>query len=155
RLRAFIAGEITHFFVNSSEKAICTWDDDIAFQVDNDYGRRKIEAIKLVSVLGSSDGRLDYRLSRYSDGSGRDECDIVPCRSYDEALGEAQLVLNAEAATYLSGERGWFNPSAWQGIKGIQIPADALAKHEATKRAGAIKRITELRAEIDKIEAQL
>jgi hypothetical protein len=155
RLRAFLAGEITHLFIDGSDKAVSTWDSDTMFQVDNEYGRSKIEAIKLVSLLGRSDGRLDYKLHRYYDGSGRDECTIVPCRSYEEALAEAQKALDAEAEAYVAGKRGWFTPTSWKGIKGIQIPAAAQAKFDTEKRQGHTNRLATLRADIAKVEAEL
>lgn len=156
RLHAFVTGTITHLFIDSSSgRTISTWDADTLFQIDNEYGRSKIEAIKLISLFGRSDGRLDFKLHRYYDGSGRDECTIVPCRSYEEALAEAQRVLDAEAAAYVDGKRGWFSPESWRGIKGIQMPPAAAAKYDGEKRAGHVKRIAELRAEIEKNEAAL
>lgn len=155
RLRAFVSGEITHLFIDGSDRCIATWDSDTMFQIDNDYGRSKIDAIKLVSLLGRSDGRLDYKLHRYYDGSGRDECTIVPCRSYDEALGEAQRALDAEAAAFLDGKRGWLNPQSWQKIEGIRIPPAALDKFNANKRQSLEGRLATLRADLAKVEAEL
>lgn len=38
--------------------------------IDNYYGRKNFEGIKMLSVLGSSNGDIALRVNRYSDGSG-------------------------------------------------------------------------------------
>lgn len=154
RLHALLAGEITHFFVSRYRPQIVTWDDEIIFDSDRNYGRLSIEGIKLLSLFGRSDGRLDYRLNQYRDGSGSSSIEIVPCRSYAEALSEAQKQLDAEAAMYVAGTRGYIDLAPWQTIAGIVIPPDALAKHQAAQRAHRTERIAKLRAEIAQIEAQ-
>lgn len=48
----------------------------------DDYGR--FEALKLISLMGKTNGDLKYRINRYSDGSGSYD-DAIPCNSIDEA----------------------------------------------------------------------
>jgi hypothetical protein len=153
RLRALLAGEITHFFLNRYRPQIVTWDDEIVYQTDRNWGRLKVEGIKLLSLFGRSDGRLDFKLHDYSDGSGS-SLTIIPCRSYEEALAEAQKQLDAEAALYMSGTRGCVSFDEWRHIKGIELPTEAYAKHVENQRKNNAERIAKLRAEISAIEAK-
>lgn len=154
RLHALLAGEITHFYIDYYKPQIVTWDDEIVFQTDRNWGRLKVEGMRLLSLFGRSDGSLDYRISDYSDGSGSWRR-IVPCRSYEEALAEAQAQLDAQAALYVSGERGYISFDEWRGIKGIRLPAEAFAKHVENQRKNAAERIAKLRAEIASIESTI
>lgn len=154
RLHAFMAGEITHIFIDSYSPEIVTWDSDTPYQTDSWGARLRIEGLKLISLFGSSDGRLDYKISQYRDGSGSNTR-IVPCRSYEEALAEAQSVIDAEAEAYVSGEHSRFSSDRWLGIDGIQIPADALKKHTDKKRKHQLSRLEKLRAEVAALEEDM
>lgn len=44
--------------------------EDFMSSIDNYYGRKNFEGIKMLSVLGSSNGDIALRVNRYSDGSG-------------------------------------------------------------------------------------
>ncbi len=54
---------------NYSGPTLLPFDDAIIYY-ENSYGTRRFDGVKLVSMLGRSDGQLDFRLSQYSDGSG-------------------------------------------------------------------------------------
>lgn len=102
RLYDFLSGKITHFFLASTyEPKIFTWEDNDLYQ--EDFSSRRIrppEAMKLITLYGRSDGSLTFMLNRYSDGSGYN-MSIIPCRSYDEALKEAQALLDSLAISYV------------------------------------------------------
>jgi len=152
-LHAFLAGEITHFFIDCSySPQIVSWDDNDTYCIDSWSGRMKVEGMKLVSIFGSSDGKMDYRINQYRDGSGGGSRRIVPCKSYEQALSEAQKSLDASAALYVSGSQRTLHVDAWLKIAGIQIPADALKKDNDTKRENQCARIEKLRAEIQTLE---
>lgn len=155
RLGDFLSGQITHFFIKSPlSPKIVTWDDDDLFQVDRFGGGGKtIEAVKLVSLLGGSDGNLAYRLNDYKDGSGSWK-EIVPCRSYDEALEEAQALLDEVAAEYVSGTRGHFSIDTWEVIDGIVIPPEVREKLQRAKEEQRQQRLAKLREEIKQLESQ-
>jgi len=153
-LYAFMAGEITHFFVNAYSAEIITWGDNLPYDVDSWGGRLSIDGMKLVTLFGNSKGRLDYRINRYSDGGGTNTR-IVPCRSYEEALAKAQSVLDVEAELYVGGERKGWSPDRWLGIDGIKVPADALEKFTAKKREAQLARIDNLKAEIADLSEKL
>ena len=153
-LHAFMAGEITHFFIDTYSPEIVTWDDNAPYDTDSWYGRLSVDGMKLITLFGNFEGKLDYRINQYRDGSGGSSTRIVPCRNYEEALAEAQGVINAEAELYVSGEHSRFSPDKWSSIDGIQIPADALKKYTDKKREAQLARIEKLRAELAGLEAE-
>lgn len=154
-LHAFLAGEITHFFIGDYSPEIVSWDDKKLYDTNSWGGRVQNDGIKLISLVGKSEGRLDYRLHQYRDGSGGGTKRIVPCRSYDEALAEAQSVLDLSAELYVNGNQGSLNIDSWLKIDGIQIPADALKKYNKAKRENQLARIEKLRSDISNIEGDM
>ncbi|NBM30600.1 hypothetical protein [Proteus sp. G4417] len=55
--------------------------------IDNYYGRKKYDGLRLMTLLGRSDGRISYQLNRWPDGSGGDTSveffnDIESARNY-------------------------------------------------------------------------
>lgn len=52
---------------------------------ENDYGRKRFDSMRLLSLFGKSDGSLVFRINEYSDGSGSDK-DVVFFKSEKEAL---------------------------------------------------------------------
>ncbi len=80
RIEEFLAGEITHYVEYSDwgppcivalEDATCNCDD-------------RCRDLRLLSLFGRTDGDLEWRLGRYSDGSGTSD-NVFPCTSLDEA----------------------------------------------------------------------
>lgn len=155
RLHAFLAGDITHFFVvNTLRPAIVTWGDDTLYQKEDKWGgRNRVEAMKLITLMGKANGCLDFRLSRYSDGSGGLGEEIIPCRSYDEALAEAQATLDAMAEEYVADDRRSLDLDEWRKIDGIVIPEAAAKKQAEQKEAGRQKKIAELREKLRELGA--
>lgn len=152
-LKKFMAGEITHLYVSGYSPSIADFIDGTEpFDVDNWGGRIKVDGMKLVSLMGRSDGSLSYRLSRYSDGSGGGR-DVFPATSYDEALAMAQADFEKQCAAYVAGTQKGISLDSWQKIKGIVVPDDVMAKHLAEAQANRMARIKQLREELEKLEA--
>lgn len=155
RLYDFAAGNITHFFIDAfSRPQIATWEDDILFQMDSGMGRRKIEELKLVTLAGRTKGSLDFRLSQYSDGSGGMHNEITPCRSYEEALDEAQAALDHKAAEYVAGHARNLDLSKWEDIQGIRIPAAAAKMQEQQKEKNRQEKIRKLEGELAELRGE-
>ena len=108
--------------------------------------------MKLVSLLGRSDGSLSYRLSHYSDGSGGGK-DVKPAAGYEEALAMAQAEFEEQCAAYLEAKRSSIDLASWQKIKGIVVPDDVMAKYQEEADANRKARIKQLRDELAKLEA--
>src|SRR3546814_12346728 len=91
-----MAGQITHLFVAGYYPEIISWtDSNKVYDADSFYHHARLEGIKLVSLMGKSDGDLSYRLHEYRDGSGSSTT-IYPCTSYEAALVMAQAQLDEE-----------------------------------------------------------
>lgn len=155
RLHAFLAGEVTHFFVNSYRPEIVDWTDNKVYDTDSWYSRLRVDGMKLVSLLGNYEGKLSYRLHEYRDGSGGGGVEVIPCRSYDEALIEAQQELDRKADLYMEGKYNHWSPDTWAHIEGIVMPEDARQKFAEAKRKNAIARAEKLRKELAAIEAEI
>lgn len=149
-LHAWLAGEVTHVFINGVRPAILPFDDRELFQTDSFHGL-KYEALKLVSLFGGTDGQLSFRLSRYSDGSGG-YIEIFPARGYDAALAVAQQHLDEAARAYVEGRRSHFDPSPWEAIDGLRVPEDAAALHRQRAESAKQSRIKKLREELEILE---
>lgn len=52
---------------------------------ESDYGRKRFDSMRLLSLFGRTDGSLVFRINEYSDGSGSDK-DVVFFKSEKEAL---------------------------------------------------------------------
>jgi hypothetical protein len=133
-LRAFLAGEITHFAITDCDPKIITVDDTKNFQTDNHYGETRLEAMKLISVFGSSGGKLDYRINQYRDGSGSSKT-IIPCRSYAEAVGHLQKYCDESIERYKADESPHrsFKFEMWSKIEGVVIPDEVIRMSKADK----------------------
>lgn len=155
-LRAFLSGEITHYARLGYYPEIMTADDTAMFQVDNHYGETRMEATRLISVFGSSGGKLDYRINDYRDGSGS-FTSIIPCRSYDEALAHLQGYCNEHIEKYKANPapNRWFDFEKWLKIQGIAVPDDVIAMCKADKAKALADKIAKAKAEIEKEEAAL
>jgi hypothetical protein len=146
-LKAFMAGEITHFFKKSYSPKIVTWGDEM---FGNDYHGKCAEHIKLVSLFGSSKGDLGYRICQYRDGSGGWET-VIPCRSYEEALKHAQECFDEKANAYLSEGKG-LNLDEWTKIEGLVIPEKVLNAKTHDNTIEINKKIAALEAQIEKLK---
>ena len=155
-LRDFLAGKITHFaFLSSYSPEIVTCEENKAYQTDSDYGRIKIEGMKLVTLFGSSDGSLEYRISQYRCGSGRESI-IIPCRSRDEAIEKMQEYFDELCKSYMDkSSRITISLEKWQKLEGIRIPENVLKKHKAAKIKTMTENIKGLKLTVEKAESEL
>ena len=153
-LKKVMSGQITHIFVSGYSPEIYEWEGGKgAYVLDTFHDRGRIEGIKLLSLYGYSDGDLEYRLHTYRDGSGGSE-QVWPTCSYEEALKLAQAACDDQASAYLNEANRSFSLDKWQKIEGITIPSGVIEKYEALADAQRLKRIENLRKELDDLEAK-
>lgn len=153
-LKKFMAGEITHLYVGGYSPEIVDFiDSEKPFDVDRWGGRVKVDGMKLVSLMGHSDGSLSYRLSHYSDGCGVGNV-VYPATSYDEALAMVQADFEKQCDAYLAGTQKGIDLDGWQKIKGIVVPEDVAAKYLIQAQAQRMERIKQLREQLEKLEAK-
>ena len=148
-LKSFMVGEITHFFINEYDPKIGTWDDEM---YSEEYRGGVVENIKLVSMYGNSNGDLEYKICEYRDGSGSKK-DVIPCKSYEEALEYAQKDFNEKAVKFLSENKS-LNLERWMKIEGLVIPENVITKHNQIKEEAKNKRIAGLEAQIQKLKSE-
>ena len=140
RLSDFVQGRITHYAFPNYHPEIREVIDSKNFQQDHSLRGTEIEALKLITLFGKTDGDLEFRINRWSDGSGMDT-QMIPCRSREEALKVMQRELDAASERYLSGEIKGFNLDEWSKIQGLVIPSEVLNKRKLEKIAGLEKEI--------------
>jgi hypothetical protein len=112
--------------------------------------------MKLISVFGSSDGRLDYRISDYRDGSGG-STRIIPCRSYQEALGHLQEYCDGIISKYKANDSPSraFDFDKWLKIDGIVIPQDVIRMSKEDQARRMAEKISKAKESLEKEEAAL
>ncbi|WP_448647119.1 hypothetical protein [Pseudomonas mohnii] len=153
-LKNFMAGQITHLFVAGYSPEIISWkDSDKVYDADSFYHHARLDGIKLVSLMGKSDGDLSYRLHEYRDGSGGCGKTIYPTTSYEAALAMAQAQLDEDGAAYISGGSQYLNVDAWRKIEGIVIPPAVIERYEMLVDAQRLDRIEKLRKELSDLES--
>lgn len=165
-LEDFIDGKITHYvkiiknysdvinnlIIIESNKA---YDED-----DARYHRPTVKA--LVTLQGKTNGDLNWQLHRYHYDSV--QCEIIPCKSYEEAVAEAGKVFNKFCDEFQKSEKKHINSNLVKCVRdlGLVIPdyieaylveeanKEKLAKLESAKKelANAQKKLADLEAGI-------
>lgn len=153
-LKNFMSGQITHLFVSGYSPEIISWkDSNKVYDQDSFYHHARLEGIKLVSLMGKSDGDLSYRLHEYRDGSGGCGKTIYPTTSYEAALVMAQAQLDEDGEAYVSGGSQYLDVETWRKIEGIVIPPAVIERWEMLADAQRVDRIEKLRKELAGLEA--
>lgn len=155
-LKMFLSGETKYFaFTRSFAPCILSASDDRIFDIDTyGYGNPRIDGQKLISVIGSSNGDLEYRIHSYRDGSGGWQ-EIVPCRNKEEAVAVMQSAFNKLCDNYLENERCSLYLEKWQAIEGIAVPKKVLKKYKQQQFKNTKNRINKLKEDLTKAELEL
>lgn len=154
-LKNFMSGQITHLFVSGYSPEIISWNDsDKVYDADSFYHHARLDGIKLVSLMGKSDGDLSYRLHEYRDGSGGCGKTIYPTTSYEAALAMAQAQLGEDGEAYVSGGSQYLNVETWRKIEGVVIPPAVIERWEMLADAQRLDRIEKLRKELTDLESK-
>lgn len=153
-LKKFMSGQITHIFVDGHKPEIVNWhDDNEPYQTENWHGNFKVEGIKLISLYGSSEGDLTFKINVYRDGSGcGHQC--VPASSYEEAVSIAQTYFDRQCKNYLAGSWNYLRLEDWQKLKGIVVPQAVIEKYELPKTKAKRDRIASLKEALAKLEQE-
>lgn len=99
RIDDFIAGKITHFVTENYEGVFL--ESLAAGLASTDKYDRDL---KLLSLYGDSNGDLQWKINRYSDGSGGFNKDVYPFCSEEEALAFARKLVSDELADMVAGK---------------------------------------------------
>ena len=151
-LRSFLSGEITHYAVPKcwSPEIVEAFDDKM-FDMDRFHGIR-FNGTKLISLMGKSDGSLDYRLNLYRDGSGSWD-EIIPCRSYEDAVAIMQKHFDVMCDEYVQGKRRSIELVKWEAINGVVATKEARSKYEAGVAKSHAEKIAKLEAQLNELKA--
>jgi hypothetical protein len=90
-LMHFLSGSIEYVVVDGWQIAPPQPFIDAVSSINNKYERLRYDGLKLLSVLGCSDGNLEYCLHNYSDSSGGSSR-IYPFLSWDDAVNHIKSV---------------------------------------------------------------
>ena len=143
RVDDFINGRITHVVDTAGDEVrVRTFAD--AFDYKNDYGRK--DGMKLLWLFGRPEGPF-YGLNTYKDGSGSN-CEIIPCRSEEEAAEEARRIVHFRFEQYLSdADKSDYRIDAAlrsAAALGVPIPPALAEKRERSRLASLANREQEL-----------
>lgn len=142
-LKDFIDGKITHYVLmnpyNGPEIAVAPTNDE--------HG-----GIQLLSLFGKSEGDISWRVNRWSDGSSGSSTECVPCRSHEEAMAEANRVLESQIsqAAFLSD---WMIEKAKRF--GVSIPQDKLDAYYGKAMEAVEKEVQAARELLAKSQTKL
>ena len=85
RISGFMTGTTKYLvFGNCSLRKPVSMEDEIVYYESN-YGSRRFDGIKLCSILGGSGGNIEFRIHRYSDGSGSSG-EVWPFETHKDAV---------------------------------------------------------------------
>ena len=91
----FLNARITHYAILEYDPKIIEFKDTKC-----EYN---VKDLKLLTLFGGSDGNLNWKLNRYSDGSGGSQT-VMPCLSYQNALDEIQKYIDDRIDKNPSGD---------------------------------------------------
>lgn len=145
RLVTFISGDFTHVVTS----------DYLGLEIKlfNDVLHYERGEMKLLTVFGKSDGKLNYRINEYSDGSGSSNKMCVPFTSYEEAL---EYIIN-HYNEFLSSPKLVLNETIYKNCLkyGINIPNDKLNEYFNTQENSIKKQLDKNKEANDKLNIQL
>lgn len=107
--------------------------------IDSDYGNKKYEGIRMMSVLGNSNGEIAMRVNRYGDGSGDYE-DVNFFHVYEEA----KAFVKSRALKLIEG--GGISLEEFKQCKkiGIEFNHDEMVKIKDKLCSSGEKRLNDL-----------
>lgn len=140
QLEDFIDGRLTHFaeLPNWGAPKVLTLEDIR----DRDYPRKDI---KLLTLFGRTNGRLDWKINQYYDGSGS-WTTVVPCTSYDDAHSAIKNHILERAADIQYGPREDVIKAA--AAFGVALDPEYVAAFKANQEADYRKTIETKEREI-------
>ncbi|HII4519569.1 TPA: hypothetical protein ACY4UA_001005 [Yersinia enterocolitica] len=118
--------------------------------IDNSYGNKSYQGLKVMSVLGNSDGRIDLRVNRWGDGSGS-YSDVTFFKTYEEA----REFVKSSALKLL--EIGSLSVEELQHLKkiGVEFNQDEMMKIRSRLESSCEKHLENLTATFNKSKEKI
>lgn len=99
RVEDFLAGKITHYVIYDAYHGSDTAIPRISTPEKEISGDDERGQIKLLALYGTKERTMEWKLLRYSDGSGDGKL-CIPCLSLEEAQQKARQILAASIRNY-------------------------------------------------------
>lgn len=143
----FVNNRITHYVevCYSGAPEIHEWADAKA---DDDYQKE----FKLLVLFGTQKRDLNWKLNRYSDGSGG-HTHIYPCVSYEDALKKSQELIDKVVAESMEHPRERVIQSAWK--YNLEIDDKYIATFKDQERARTLKEISNLEKNLSDLKSKM
>lgn len=155
RIEDYLDGKFTHFLHVSDYYGPKIVTKDEALDQNDRWDRE----LKLLCLFGNTKGDLQWRINRYSDGSGSSNTEVFPCHDEEEAIdivrqlyADAVLVWREQEKKHYGRAIEWSMkcPEGW-----IVVPDDIrdyLQERELSAKRGAIETA---RQALEKAQAEL
>lgn len=149
---AFLTGTIEylvvdHYSITPPVKML----DEVVRKENRYCGEDKtFDSIKLISVLGRSDGNLEYNIHDYSDGSGG-TTQVYPFTTLKEALAH----IKTRAEIKIDGDRLWADDYATCIKMGILFSTEHEHKYQKFASEQRAKAVNVAKAELEKCQTKL
>ena len=145
-----MSGDIEYVVINAHTIRNPVKFIDIIQDIDRDGYSVRYEGLKLISMLGSSNGDISYRINQYRDGSGGWN-EIVPFSSHGQAVEYiAERACEKIMNNRLSSDE--YKTCLSLGIVFDKTHAD---KYQARQREVAKKRLEDLEKQSEKIRVEM
>jgi hypothetical protein len=152
RIEDFISGKITHFVIcGHGDVKIAPFAEAMMENSD-----RWNKPTKLLTLFGETSGELQWRINRYSDGSGSNH-DVIPATSLEDANEAAAGYISAQIKSDFDAGR-FYHLAKYIALAegyGIKVPDNVVEKSEAHQVDTKKKRAVELRRYISTNQAEL
>ena len=160
RIEDYLDGKFTHFLEVGSYYAptIVTADKALAHG-GTEHENRWDKKLRLLTLFGDTNGDLQWRINRYSDGSGSSNIEVYPCQNEDEAIGIVRQLYADAVAVWREQEKKHYGraiewsmkcPEGW-----IVVPDDIREYLANAKQQARQAELEKARENLAKAEAAL
>ncbi|RFC66489.1 hypothetical protein DYI37_03335 [Fulvimarina endophytica] len=157
RIEDFIEGRITHV-VEPGEYGGDYEISPLSKFEDVEYGRSK--GLKLISLFGTTNGNLAWRVNSYRDGSGGGWNEIIPCASMEEAEQKRRDRIAADLAEqsehFDSSRPYYFMVRVRAALKfGVPVSDEDMARYRVAEAEDIAKKQAAIENEIAERQERL
>ena len=146
----FVTGTIEYLVVDDHDITPPVKMIDEIISYDNYYRESSFDSIKLVSILGRSEGKLDYRIHNYSDGSGS-SFSVTPFTNKKDAIEH----IKKKAMVLINSDRLSEKSYAVCIALGIEFSEEDTKKYKNEINSRVRNSIANVEKEIEKKQEQL
>jgi hypothetical protein len=160
RIEDYLDGKFTHFLEvpGYSAPAIVTADKALAHG-GTEHENRWDKKLRLLTLFGDTKGDLQWRINRYSDGSGSSNTEVYPCQNEEEAITIVRQLYADAVAVWREQEKKPYGraiewsqkcPEGW-----IVVPDDIREYLATAKQQARQAELEKARENLAKAEAAL